>query len=151
MNARERILATGRILAAAAHADGHVEASEVHKIYEILEREWRDAGLGEELPREVLDAASALDARTTLAELARPFRGGDEGSKRKILELVVRVHDADGELDFKEDRFVSGLAKALGLASAKYQDLLLEILDEPAKPANRSSKTAAKKKAKKKR
>jgi uncharacterized tellurite resistance protein B-like protein len=144
MSPKERILAIGKILAAAAHADGHVEAAEVHKIYEILEREWRGSGLGDHLAEDVLETVNSFDPkRVTVSELAAPFVGESDDGKRKLLELVVGVHDADGELDFQEDAYLNGLAKALGLEDEQYQDLLLEIFEEP-EAAEEPSKPAKK-------
>jgi hypothetical protein len=46
--------------------------------------------------------------------------------KRKLLELVASVRDADDEVDLAEDEYLVALAKALGMQKAEYSDLALE-------------------------
>ena len=158
MDYRARIEAEGRVLFAAAQADGHVEPAEVERIRAILASEWHDAGLGEHLPEDVMTTLLAFDAKTTsIEDLARPFEDSHSLVRRNLLDLVVKVHEADGELDYEEDTFVRELGLALGLPLDQFQDLLLEIIDEPApakqpvaqKPAAKKPKKPAAKKAQK--
>ena len=150
---RDRVEALGRILFAAAQADGHVEAQEVDSILALLESEWANKGLEGKLPPDLIDGLSTLDVNTvTMSDLARPFRDDSEAARRQLLELVVRVHESDGELDYEEDTFVRELGLALGLAEAQFKDLLLEVFEptpghEP-KPAPPLATAAAPKPAK---
>jgi uncharacterized membrane protein YebE (DUF533 family) len=145
---RDRIEELGRILVAAAHADGHVEPQEVEKIREVLE------SICDPLPEGLLERILAFDPVTTpLLDLAAPFSPDAAPEKRRLLELIVSVHDADGETDYLEDTFVRETGRALGLDPDAYEDLLLQILpatpEEEAEPAP-AKKPAAKPTAKKK-
>lgn len=53
--------------------------------------------------------------------------------KRRLLELVAKMVDADGEHDFREDQFMRDLADCLGMKEEEYADLVveLEIVEEP--------------------
>jgi uncharacterized tellurite resistance protein B-like protein len=66
----------------------------------------------------------SFDPRKTVAALE--LSGNDE--KRKLVELIAAVNDADEELDLDEDAYLKNVAKALGLPDSSYQDLSLEIL-----------------------
>ena len=116
----------------------------------------RDRVLGE-----LLDGAlpAATDARITaftpegfdLEETAAPFRDDGPERKRKLLELVVAVRDADDVFDTDEDDYMTALARALGMKPEEYADLALQIeelrssLDEvrrsmpPAAPPRRAA------------
>lgn len=61
-------------------------------------------------------------------EAVGPFLHEPVEVKRRLLELAVSVHEADGELDFAEDTFVRELGFKLGLDLAQFRDLLLEVL-----------------------
>jgi uncharacterized tellurite resistance protein B-like protein len=141
---RDRIESVGRILMAAAHADQHVEPQEVDRIEEILREIW---GQALPLPEVLTRHLSDFDPATfDLDEAVLPLIDQPAETKRRILELVVSVHDADGELDYREDAFVKRLGDKLGLARAQFEDLLLEIL--PATPGTEpdAEKPAAEKK-----
>ncbi|MBX3252118.1 MAG: TerB family tellurite resistance protein [Myxococcales bacterium] len=47
--------------------------------------------------------------------------------KRRLLELIAKMVDADGEHDLREDDFIRDLARALGMAPSEYEDLVLLI------------------------
>jgi len=47
--------------------------------------------------------------------------------KRRLLELVTKMVDADGEVDLREDQFVRDLAETLKMDHDEYEDLVLEI------------------------
>ncbi len=67
-----------------------------------------------------------------LEEAARDFLSDPPMKKRRLLELVVKMVDADGETDLREDQFVRELAKALKMDESEYEDLVLEIEEVPA-------------------
>jgi uncharacterized tellurite resistance protein B-like protein len=55
--------------------------------------------------------------------------------KRRLLELIAKLSDADGQYDLRESDFIRDLARALGMAAEEYDDLVLhlefeETLDE---------------------
>lgn len=47
--------------------------------------------------------------------------------KRRLLELIAKMVDADGEHDLREDDFIRDLARALGMQPSEYDDLVLLI------------------------
>ena len=47
--------------------------------------------------------------------------------KRRLLELIAKLSDADGQHDMRESDFIRDLARALGMAAEEYQDLVLTI------------------------
>jgi uncharacterized membrane protein YebE (DUF533 family) len=142
---RDRIEELGRILVAAAHADGHVEPQEVERIREVLE------SICDPLPEGLLERILAFDpTNMPLVALAAPFNPDAAPDKRRLLELIVSVHDSDGETDYLEDTFVRDTGRALGLEPDAYEDLLLQILpatpEEALAPAAKPAKAKATKK-----
>lgn len=47
--------------------------------------------------------------------------------KRRLLELIAKLVDADGEHDLRESDFIRDLARALGMPKEEYDDLVLHI------------------------
>ena len=70
-----------------------------------------------------------------LGDAVRDFMSDPPMKKRRLLELVTKMVDADGEVDLREDQFVRDLAVALGMEKDEYDDLVLEI--EVIRPAER--------------
>lgn len=134
MKIRERILLLTDILIAAIYSDGTMMGEEDSAARQLI------ADLlitsPDDLPPEV-------DARIRgfrimqfdLEEAARDFLSDPPMKKRRLLELVVKMVDADGETDLREDQFVRELAKALKMDESEYEDLVLEIEEVP--PAER--------------
>src|SRR5262245_59991253 len=123
---RDRIESIGEILLAAAHADEHVEPAEIARIKEITSQIW-SGGSAERLPlpEGLLARFSGFDlASFAIHRAVEPFLGSPVETKRRLIELVVSVHDADGELDYAEDAFVRRLGLELGLALEQFLDLL---------------------------
>ena len=58
---------------------------------------------------------------------ARDFASDPPIQKRKLLELVAAVRDADDEIDLAEDDYLRNLGLALGMKPAEFADLTLEI------------------------
>ncbi|MDC0716855.1 TerB family tellurite resistance protein [Nannocystis bainbridge] len=114
-----------QLLLGAAYADKRLAGAEITRIRSLLSTLLGGAEVPEELLRmintfspaafNVQQVASALDDLST-------------EDKRKLLELVASVNDADEELDLAEDIYLRTLAAALGLDEEKYSDLTLEIL-----------------------
>lgn len=113
------------LLMGAAHADQQLDGREKEtiraRLATFLELDELPPQLDARL--EAYDPAT-VDPRAVAAELGpeTPDR------KRKILELVAAVHDADDQLDLDEDAYLRDLAQAMGLDASQYSDLQLEIL-----------------------
>jgi uncharacterized tellurite resistance protein B-like protein len=109
----------------AAFADRRLDGREVAAVKKLLAQ----AMNASTIPPAMEEHIKNFDPRTfnpaqTVAELEI---GGDE-EKRKLIELIAAVNDADEELDLDEDAYLKTVAKALGLPEDSYQDLSLEIL-----------------------
>lgn len=119
----ESILTITDLLLGAVYADGERSGEEVQTVRDLL--------------RELLDTKDlpeALDARIahfepgdfSLDECAGAFAAAEPARKRRLLELVAAVRDADGEMDVSEDEYLVSLAKALGMKESEYSDLALD-------------------------
>lgn len=119
----ESILTITDLLLGAVYADGEGSGEEVRTVRDLL-RELLDT---RELP-EALDARIARfePSGFSLEECAGAFTGAEPERKRRLLELVAAVRDADGELDISEDEYLVSLAKALGMEESEYSDLALD-------------------------
>ena len=67
---------------------------------------------------------SKLDVRATVERMQL---SGD-ADKRKLLELITAVHDADEIWDFDEDLYLRGVAAALGVPDSAISDLTVAEL-----------------------
>jgi uncharacterized tellurite resistance protein B-like protein len=57
---------------------------------------------------------------------ARDFAADPPMAKRRLLELVGKMVDADGVVDIKEDEYLRRLAGHLGMEYSEYSDLVLD-------------------------
>ncbi|MBK6530278.1 MAG: TerB family tellurite resistance protein [Deltaproteobacteria bacterium] len=120
----DRIDVITDLLMGAAYSDGSLEGREEATVRRLL---------GELLDGAALPAAT--DARIAafstegfdLEETAAHFRDDSPERKRKLLELVVAVRDADDVFDTDEDDYMTALARALGMKPEEYADLALQI------------------------
>lgn len=124
-----RFLVLTDLLLGAVYADDRLEGEEEDAVRGYL----LEIIGGEELPIE-LEARIAnfepddFDLGATVAE----FEEDPATGKRKLLELVAAVFDADGEVDFDEDDYLRNLAEALGMDPEEYEDLVIEYdVEEP--------------------
>ena len=53
-----------------------------------------------------------------------------QDDRRKVLDLVASVNEADEEIDLDEDAYLRKVAKGLGVSDEELGDLALEILEE---------------------
>ena len=66
-----------------------------------------------------------------LEAAAGDFAADPPMAKRRLLELVGRMVDADGVVDMKEDEYLRRLAGLLGMEYSEYSDLVLDYeIDE---------------------
>ncbi len=81
----------------------------------------------DELPEAVEERISSFDPlRFDLDASAQSFASDPPMAKRRLLELVGKVVDADGVTDMQEDEYLRRLADALGMSPAEYTDLVLD-------------------------
>ncbi|MCA9606116.1 MAG: TerB family tellurite resistance protein [Myxococcales bacterium] len=124
-----RFLVLTDLLLGAVYADDRLEGGEEEAVRGYL----LEIIGGDELPIE-LEARIAnfepgdFDLDASVSE----FVEDPATSKRKLLELVAAVFDADGEVDFDEDDYIRSLADALGMDPEEYEDLVIEYdVEEP--------------------
>ncbi len=100
------------LLLGAAYADKRLEGREIDEIRTLLLRL-----LGAtELPGAVADQIASFNpAKFEPAEAAASLQDLDEPERRKVLEMVAAVHDADDEIDLDEDAYLRTVAKGLGI------------------------------------
>jgi len=124
----DRILVITDLLLGAAYADSRLEGTEEEAVRrlvgELLE--------GRPVPATVEERIKTFPAGTfDLRKTAEDFASDPPIAKRRLLELVGAVHGADEVLDFAEDEYLRGLAKALGMKDSEYADLTLDVeIDE---------------------
>lgn len=119
----DRILPLCDILLAAAHADQEFKDRERTEIRELLV-ELTEAPLTAELGERIdgFDPA-AFD----LAATAATFRSDPEEDRRRVLDFVAAVHEADDEIDLAEDDYLRALAAALDLPASALAGLTLDV------------------------
>ena len=62
--------------------------------------------------------------------VAATLHGLDPADKRKLLELIASVNDADDELDLAEDAYLRHVALGMGVPESEIADLTLDVLDD---------------------
>jgi len=119
----DRILEITDLLMGAAHADSEYRTDEDVVVRKLL----RELLGEEELPADVEARLKAFRAdEFDVAKTAATFAGDPASEKRKLLELVAAVRDADEEIDLDEDEYLRSLAAALGVAAEEVKDLVLD-------------------------
>ncbi len=132
MKVRDRILVITDLLIAAVYCDGTMLGEEDHAARELL----ADLLLTtpDNLPSEVDERIRNFRIiGFDMDASAQDFLADPPMKKRRLLELVAKMVDADGEHDFREDQFMRDLADSLGMAPEEYADLVveLELVEEP--------------------
>ena len=122
----DRIDAITDLLLGAAYADGTLEGREVATVRRLLGELLGEATLPAEVEARIVGfTPKGFD----LEEIAAQFRDDPSERKRKLLELVAAVRDADEVFDTDEDDYLTALARALGMEASEYADLALEITE----------------------
>ncbi|PCC72890.1 Tellurite resistance protein TerB [Nannocystis exedens] len=114
-----------QLLLGAAYADKRLAGAEITRIRSLLSTLLG----GAEVPEALLRLINTFSpAAFNVQEVASRLDGLSREEKRKLLELVASVNDADEELDLAEDIYLRTVAAALGLPQEEFSDLALEIL-----------------------
>lgn len=120
---QDRIALIADVLLGAVYADEKLDGEEEKAVRKLLRGLLRTPTLPDELEQRLtMFRADNFDVSTA----ARPFASDPPGLKRKLLELVAAVRDADDEIDFAEDEYMVALAKALEMPPDDYRDLVLD-------------------------
>lgn len=123
MSMRNELIAD--LLMGAAFADNRLDGREYASVKKLL-AEVIDA---EELPKDMETRLKGFDNKTfDPAGTAKSLELTDDTEKRKLIELIAAVTEADDVLDFDEDAYLKTVAEALGMPKESYADLSIEIL-----------------------
>ena len=125
MKVRDRILVLTDLFMGALWADDEFSEDEQKAVRTLL----ADLLLvtRDTLPPDVEDRIVRFDPLTfDLEAAAGDFAADPPMAKRRLLELVGRMVDADGVVDMKEDEYLRRLAALLGMEYSEYSDLVLD-------------------------
>ncbi len=123
---KQHIETITKLLLGAAYADKRLEGAEVTRIQTILRQV-----LGSDPPTELTDLLRSFSpAAFNVHAAAATLTGLEAADKRKLLELIASVNDADGELDLAEDTYLRHVALGIGVPETDIADLTLEVLDD---------------------
>lgn len=126
----ERIAVITDLLLGAAYADARLEAREEATVRKLLQELLDGADLPESVDARI---KGFTRASFDLAATAKDFASDPPIQKRKLLELVAAVRDADEEIDMDEDQYLQDLGAALGMDPSEFSDLTLEVQVEELK------------------
>jgi uncharacterized tellurite resistance protein B-like protein len=125
MKVRDRILVITDLFLGALWADEEFSEDEQRAVRDLLAELLQVSGA--ELPPSVEERIAAFDPLAFDVEAAaQEFDADPPMAKRRLLELVGRLVDADGVVDLKEDEYLRKLADALGMEYGEYSDLVLD-------------------------
>lgn len=123
---KQHIETITRLLLGAAYADKRLEGAEIRRIEAILRQV-----LGGDVPAELTAQVHAFSpAAFNVHSTATTLRELDADDKRKLLELIASVNDADDELDLAEDAYLRHVAVGMGVPETEIADLTLDVLDD---------------------
>ena len=123
---KQHIETITQLLLGAAYADQRLEGAEVTRIEQILR-----SVLGGEPSEEVLGSLRRFDPSTfNVHATAATLTGLEAADKRKLLELIASINEADDELDLAEDAYLRHVALGMGVAESEIADLTVDVLDD---------------------
>ena len=123
MSIDPRYLTITDLLLGAVYADDRLEGEEDAAVRRLL----KDMVEADELPIEIEARIANFEPdEFDVEETAASFEAIELVTKRRLLELVAAVFDADGEVDFAEDDYMRALATALGMDESDWDDLVIE-------------------------
>lgn len=129
MKVRDRILVLTDLFMGALWADDEFSEDEQRAVRALL----ADLLLvtPQTLPANVEERIVGFDPLAfDLEAAAADFAADPPMAKRRLLELVGRMVDADGVLDMKEDEYLRRLAGLLSMEYSDYSDLVLDYETE---------------------
>lgn len=125
MKVRDRILVLTDLFMGAVWADDEFSEDEQRAVRRLIAELL--AVEPNALPPSVEERIRQFDPlKFDLEATAREFAHDPPMAKRRLLELVGRMVDADGVLDLQEDEYLRRLAAHLGLAYSEFSDLVLD-------------------------
>lgn len=129
MKVRDRILVITDLFLGALWADDEFSEDEQKAVRRLLAELL--AVTPDTLPDAVEERIRTFDPlKFDIEGAAQDFATDPPMAKRRLLELVGKMVDADGVLDLKEDEYLRRLATALGMEYSDYSDLVLSYETE---------------------
>jgi uncharacterized tellurite resistance protein B-like protein len=123
MSMRNELIAD--LLMGAAFADNRLDGREYAAVKKLL----ADVIGAEELPAEMESHLKSFNPKTFDATgTAKSLMLKEDIEKRKLIELIAAINEADEVLDFDEDAYLKAVAEALEMPKEAYADLSIEIL-----------------------
>lgn len=115
------------LLLGAAYADKSLEGQERDAVRRLLSKVLGEA----ELPAAQSSRFESFKPAGFEPEaVAATLSDLTKFEKRRLLELVCKVNEADDVLDFDEDQYLRAVARGLGLSEDDIKDLTLEVIEE---------------------
>lgn len=115
------------ILMGAAYSDGHCDREEVLTIARILARtmHW------EALPAEVVAHIRSFDYEAfDLGRTCAALELDEPTGRRKLLDLISEVVEADAVHDLGETDYIRAVAKYIGASKEEFEDLCVDLVVE---------------------
>lgn len=124
---KEHIDTITDLMLGAAYADKRLEGKELDAIRSMVIKLLGSPAL----PQAQEDRIKSFNpARFDVGTAARSLGALDDAHKRKVLELIAKVTDSDGELDLAESTYLRKLADGLGLPEEALEGMTIEILED---------------------
>jgi uncharacterized tellurite resistance protein B-like protein len=113
------------LLMGAAHADKHLDGREYGVVMKLL-AQVMDL---KELPDEMINRLDNFAPNNfNPVDATKSLGLAEDEEKRKLIELIAAVTEADEVLDLDENEYLEKVAGALDLSRPSYSDLTVEIL-----------------------
>ena len=124
---KQHIETITQLLLGAAYADKRLAGAEVERIRTILQQVLDTDALPDAVTAQIgRFSPAAFHAQAAAAGLDDL----SDADKRKLLELIASINDADDELDLAEDAYLRKVAAGLGVPEEAFADLAIEVLDD---------------------
>ena len=112
------------LLLGAAYADKRLQGDEVASIRSLLLKLLGTS----ELPSAQSDQiANFSPAKFNAEEAAASLKVLDDDDRRKVVDMIVAIHESDDELDLAEDDYLTKVAKAIGMSDEEVSGLTLHV------------------------
>jgi uncharacterized tellurite resistance protein B-like protein len=124
---KEHIDTITDLLLGAAYADKRLEGDELSAISRMLCKLLNAS----ELPAAQKTRLQSFNpAKFDVDTAAGSLKALKDADKRKVVELVASVNDADEVLDFDEDAYLKKVALGMGMKEKDLDGLTIEVLED---------------------
>jgi putative colanic acid biosynthesis UDP-glucose lipid carrier transferase len=120
------VLALTDLLLGAVYADGVFCEREQKMVRDVLRRTMRVEELPDEIEQRILTFdPNAFDPRAAAERFVSTMGGGGIG-RRRLLEIINEVCNADGRLELDENTYMLTLVVALAMQPHEYKDIVVK-------------------------